>query len=138
MLQTLRTIREEGVHLEIVNLVVPTLNDGERKQREMVRWIVENLGPGVPLHFNRFYPQYQLTGLPPTPVQTLERARAIAVAEGMRYVCIGNVGWHPAESTYCPTCDQLIISRRGVAVLANHIAGGKCGFCGTPIPGIWM
>jgi len=137
VLQTLKTIREEGVHLEVVNLVVPTLNDGEREQREMARWLVENLGPDVPLHFNRFYPQYQLTALPPTPLETLERARAIAMDEGMRYVYIGNVGQHPAESTYCAHCGQLIIHRRGMEVLANHMVGGKCSFCGAPIPGVW-
>jgi len=137
VLQTLRTIREEGVHLEIVNLVVPTLNDGEREQWEMVRWMVENLGPDVPLHFNRFYPQYQLTVLPPTPLETLERARAVAMDEEMHYVYIGNVGRHPTESTYCGHCGRLIIHRRGVAVLTNHIVGGKCAFCGAPIPGVW-
>lgn len=137
VLQTLRTIREEGVHLEIVNLVVPTLNDKETEQQEMVRWIVENLGPLVPLHFNRFLPQYRLTALPPTPLETLERARAIAMDEGMPYVYIGNVGAHPAESTYCGRCHRLIIQRHGVLVLANHIVDGKCAFCGAPIPGVW-
>jgi len=137
VLQTLMTIHEEGVHLEIVNLVVPTLNDGETEQRQMVRWIIKHLGALVPLHFNRFHPQYQLTGLPPTPLATLERARAIAMDEGMHYVYIGNVGEHPAESTYCGHCDRLIIQRRGVAVLANYIVHGKCAFCGAPIPGVW-
>jgi len=137
VLQTLRVVREEGVHLEIVNLVVPTLNDAEGSQREMARWIVKNLGPDVPLHFNRFYPQYQLTGLPSTPLETLERARSVATDEGLHYVYIGNVGRHPAESTYCPSCGQLVIQRRGVAVLAKRIGEGKCSFCGAPIPGIW-
>ncbi len=137
VLQTLRVIREEGVHLEIVNLVVPTLNDGEREHREMARWIVKNLGPDVPLHFNRFYPQYQLTSLPPTPLEALERARAIAMDEGIHYVYIGNVGQHPAENTYCAHCGRLLIHRRGVEVLANYISEGKCPFCGAPIPGVW-
>jgi len=102
VLAGLRVIRESGVHLEIVNLVIPTLNDSPDDLRELARWVVTELGPDVPLHFSRFYPQYRLTNLPPTPVETLEEARSIAMEEGARYVYVGNVPGHPAESTYCP------------------------------------
>jgi len=137
VLEAIKLIHEEGVHLEIVNLVVPTLNDDEGKLREMARWIVENLGPDVPTHFSRFYPEYKLTNLPPTPVETLERARAIAIEEGINYAYVGNVPGHPGNNTYCPACGKVIIARMGFAVMENHIVDGKCEFCGHPIPGVW-
>ncbi len=137
VLETLKIIQEEGIHLEIINLVVPTLNDDEEEIRQMCRWILENLGPDVPLHFTRFYPMYRLKNLPPTPVETLERAREIALEEGLHYVYIGNVPGHPAGNTYCPKCGKLLIKRMGFYVVENHIVDGKCEYCGEPIPGVW-
>jgi len=125
------------VHLEIVNLVVPTLNDDPGELREMARWVVRNLGPDVPLHFDRFFPRYKLTHLPPTPVETLERAQAIARQEGVKYVYIGNVPGHPAMHTYCAHCGEVVIRRKGHALVANHLVKGRCPFCGNPIPGVW-
>ncbi len=74
------------------------------------------LGPDVPLHFSQFHPEYLLKNLPPTPVQTLERAKAIADAEGLHYVYIGNIPGHPAESTYCPKCRRVVVERAGFTV----------------------
>jgi len=137
VLQTMRIIAEEGTHLEIVNLVVPTLNDTDEHFRGLSRWIVEHLGPNVPTHFSRFYPQYKLTQLPSTPVSTLERARQIALDEGIRYVYIGNVPGHPANQTYCAHCGKVLIKRAGFTVLENHIQDGCCPYCGERIPGVW-
>jgi pyruvate formate lyase activating enzyme len=95
------------------------------------------LGPDVPLHFSRFHPQYKLTNLPPTPVETLEQARQIAMSEGVRFVYVGNVGGHDANHTYCPVCGEVLIQRTGFAVIAYHIEAGRCPYCGTPIPGVW-
>ena len=137
VLESIKIIHQEGIWLEIVNLVVPTLNDDEGMLREMARWIVKNLGPDVPVHFSRFYPMYKLTKLPPTPVETLEKARAIAMEEGINYAYIGNVPGHPASHTYCPACGKAIIKRTGFEVTEYHIVDGKCEFCGHPIPGVW-
>ena len=137
VLESIKIIHQEGTWLEIVNLVVPTLNDDEGMLREMARWIVKNLGPDVPVHFSRFYPMYKLTKLPPTPVETLEKARAIAMEEGINYAYIGNVPGHPASHTYCPACGKAIIKRTGFEVTEYHIVDGKCEFCGHPIPGVW-
>jgi pyruvate formate lyase activating enzyme len=137
VLETIATIGGSQAHLEIVNLVVPTLNDELEQLRALARWIVEALGPDVPLHFSRFHPQYKLTNLPPTPVQTLEQARQIAMDEGVRFVYIGNVGGHEANHTYCPVCGKVLIRRTGFAVNAYHIKAGRCAYCGTPIPGVW-
>ena len=137
VLETIKTIHESGTHLEIVNLVVPTLNDDEEELHALSRWVVQELGPDVPLHFSRFYPQWRLTNLPPTPVESLERARQAALDEGVKYAYIGNVPGHPGNNTYCPRCGEIVISRLGFAVQEYHIVDGACEFCGEPIAGVW-
>ena len=117
--------------------MVPTLNDDLGEVRELARWIMENVGPDVPTHFSHFHPQYQLKNLPPTPVETMEQARNIALEEGLHYVYIGNVPGHPGNHTYCPYDGKVIILRKGFAVVENHIVEGKCEYCGNPIPGVW-
>ncbi len=138
VLNTLRIIRESGVWLEIVNLIIPTLNDDMERIREMCIWIRDNLGTDVPLHFSRFFPAFRLTRLPPTPIETLEQARAIALEVGLDFVTIGNVPGHEANSTFCPECGEILIKRSHFDVLANHIEDGECRFCGYQIPGIWV
>ncbi len=136
-LNTLKILKKNNVWLEITNLIVPTLNDDMVKIKEMSLWIHDNLGPDVPVHFSRFQPQYKLNSLYPTPVETLVRARETAMAAGLRYVYLGNVPGDLAENTYCHNCKKAIIRRSGYIVLENDINKGKCGFCGTDIPGIW-
>jgi len=136
VLDSLVTIKQEEVWLEITNLVIPTLNDDVLTIREMCRWIVKNLGPDVPVHFSRFFPQYKLKNLPPTPYETLERARNEALDTGLRYVYLGNIR-SDAENTYCPKCKKILIKREGYQVSMNNIRKGKCRFCWTSVPGIW-
>lgn len=137
VLRTLKIIREEKVWLEIVNLVVPTLNDNPDDTRRMCLWIRENLGKDVPLHFTRFFPAYKLTNLNPTPIETLERAYRIAKDVGLEYVYIGNVPGHKYNSTFCSRCGKNIIQRTHFSTGEQNIKDGKCKFCGNPIPGIW-
>jgi pyruvate formate lyase activating enzyme len=137
VLESIKAVYEEGVHLELPILVVPTLNDDEDEIRGMCRWITNNIGPDVPVHFNRFTPLYKLQNLPTTPVETLERAREIALEEGIHYVYIGNVPGHSANNTYCAHCGKLIIGRVGFSVTEYHLVEGKCEYCGNPIPGVW-
>jgi pyruvate formate lyase activating enzyme len=137
VLHTLRIVRSYRRHLEIVNLMIPTLNDDPKDIREMCIWIKKNLGKDTPLHFNRFFPQYKLTHLPPTPVETLERAYKIAQEEGLEYVYIGNTPGHEMNSTFCPRCKKRIIYRTHFTVSAKEVKDGKCRFCGYPIIGIW-
>jgi pyruvate formate lyase activating enzyme len=137
VLDSLVTIKKTGVWLEIVYLMIPTLNDSPEKIREMSRWIYNTLGPDVPVHYSRFMPDYLLKNLPPTPVSSLETARDISLEEGIRYVYIGNVTGHIAESTYCPFCGKKIVSRRGYIIESMDIVDGDCRFCGKPIAGIW-
>jgi pyruvate formate lyase activating enzyme len=137
VLESLITVKEETVWLEIVNLVVPTFNDDPKMIGQMCQWIKENLGVDTPLHFTRFFPNYKLTHLPPTPVSTLKSAYEIAKSNGLRYVYIGNVPGHIYNSTYCPSCNRTLIHRMHFDVLEMNITNGKCSFCGFPIPGKW-
>jgi pyruvate formate lyase activating enzyme len=137
VLQTLVEVRKQGVWSEIVYLVIPTLNDSDKEFRGLARWIKTELGPGVPLHFTRFHPEYLLKNLPPTPLPTLERAKAICDAEGLEYVYLGNIPGHPAESTRCPKCKRAVVERAGFTVRSLNLDRGKCRFCRHPIPGVW-
>ncbi|NIS81946.1 MAG: AmmeMemoRadiSam system radical SAM enzyme, partial [Anaerolineales bacterium] len=137
VLRAIETIYEMGVHMEIVNLVVPTLNDSFEQLRALTRWLARDLSPDVPLHFSRFHPQYKLMNLPPTPIETLEKAHQIAQEEGIRYAYVGNVPGHPGNNTYCHTCGKPLILRQGFAVYEYHLDGGICEYCGEPIPGVW-
>ncbi len=137
VLATLKELHELGVLTEVVNLVVPGLNDDMREIAGMSKWIYDNLGPDTPLFFTRFAPQYRLGNLPATPIETLEKARKIAMGVGLRYVYLGNVPGHPGENTYCPGCGRMLIHRYGYAILENNIKKGRCVFCGREIPGIW-
>jgi pyruvate formate lyase activating enzyme len=127
----------EGVHLEIVNLVNPTLNDDLDEVRSMCAWIVANLGADVLLHFIRFLPAYKLQRLPLTPVETLEAAAEAADAEGLQYVYIGNCPGHERNSTFCPECGQVVIERVHFCVVDLKLDHGRCPSCGHEIPGIW-
>ena len=138
ILQTLKILKQNGVWVEITNLIVPTLNDNMDTIRKMARWIKSELGAEVPLHFSRFWPQYKLRSLYPTPIETLKEARTLAMEEGLQYVYIGNVPDSSAESTICPRCKNIVIKRIGYRVKEINISDkGICKFCGNNIPGIW-
>ena len=137
ILESLVTMKKMGVWTEIVYLVVPTMNDSEKEFKALSKWIKTNLGPYVPIHFTRFHPQYILKNLPSTPLDTLEKAKAIADAEGLNFVYIGNVPGHPAENTSCPNCKKTLIGRMGFSITEFHIKNGKCSFCDFRIPGIF-
>ncbi|MFA4991743.1 MAG: AmmeMemoRadiSam system radical SAM enzyme [Candidatus Omnitrophota bacterium] len=137
VLNTIKTIKQKGVWLELVNLVVPTYNDTREDFLRMCDWVVENVGPDVPLHFSKFWPTYKLKNLPPTPERSLILARETAMSRGINYVYLGNIPEHDGNNTYCAACGKLIIARSGYAVTENSIIGGKCGFCGNVIPGRW-
>jgi pyruvate formate lyase activating enzyme len=103
----------------------------------MCDWIVENLGPDVPVHFSKFWPTYQLKNLPPTPEESLILARNIAMSKGINYVYIGNIPEHEGNNTYCPICKKLLIERLGYTVTQNYITENNCKFCSSKIPGRW-
>jgi len=137
ILKTLSVLKDEGVWLEITNLVIPSWTDDFAMIKRMCDWLCTNGLSESPLHFSRFIPLYKLTQIPVTPVSTLEKARDIALRAGVKFVYLGNIPGHQAENTYCPQCKKMIVERRGFTILANHIVGNKCSFCGEPIPGVW-
>ncbi|MFB6089963.1 MAG: AmmeMemoRadiSam system radical SAM enzyme [Halobellus sp.] len=125
---------ERDVHVEVTNLIIPGENDDEASIRERMRWLAEEVGRDVPVHVSRFHPDYELRDVPPTPIETLERAMEIAREEGLRYVYCGNVSGHDSESTYCPSCGELVIRRNGFAIEAVDLDDGGCPACGHEIP----
>jgi len=137
VLQTLDVLKDIGIHTEIVVLIVPTLNDAPDETAAMAKWLVAHMGPDVPLHFSRFHPIYRVKNLPPTPVETLDRCRKIAMDAGLRYVYVGNVPFHEGESTYCPSCRKVVIKRVGFRVDASNLKDGACAACSRKIPGVW-
>lgn len=138
VLNSIRQISKSGIHLEIVNLVVPTLNDSEKMMSGLVDWILGEIGPDVPVHFTRFHPDYQLLNLPPTPVATLDRFRNHAMSKGIHYAYVGNVPDHPGNNTYCPQCGKAVIQRNSIFVTGMNLEKGKCKYCGKSIAGVWV
>jgi pyruvate formate lyase activating enzyme len=137
VLRSIRQVARAKVHLELVNLVVPTLNDSPAMLTELSKWVAGEIGPDVPLHFTRFHPDYQLMNLADTPVATLERARETAMKQGLHFVYVGNVPGHPGNHTYCPGCGRTVIERDGLFVTGQRMKDGQCGACGRAIPGVW-
>jgi pyruvate formate lyase activating enzyme len=127
---------ETNVWFELTNLMIPTLNDAPEETRKLCEWILQNLGPDVPLHFTAFHPDFKLRDKPRTPPETLHQARAIAKEAGLRYVYKGNIH-SEAANTSCPQCGQLLIRRNWHTVRENNLHEGRCPKCALDIPGRW-
>lgn len=140
VLDSIVTMKQHGMHVELTNLIIPTNNDDIKEIGRMCKWIVENAGKDTPLHFSRFHPDYRMRNLPPTPLKTLDQARETALEQGLEYVYIGNVPSDDANSTYCPNCKTRIINRLGYRVVDFKINRGtsRCEICGTHINGEWI
>ena len=137
VLEAMKTIRGQGRQLEVIVLVIPTLSDDMGKIKWFAGWVRDSLGAETPMHFSRFWPAYRLRNLPQTPIGTLERARALALSEGLKYVYIGNLPGHEAANTYCSRCKKVVLRRVGFRVVENSLKGGSCRFCGAGVPGRW-
>lgn len=138
VLDTLKLIKEKtGTWLEITNLIIPTKNDDMKEIAGMCRWIRDNLGDTVPVHFTAFYPQYRMQNLPATPPATLERAAKTGKETGLKFVYQGNVMTSDGENTYCPECGKLLVERLGFSVTQFNIIKGRCKNCNKVVPGVW-
>lgn len=137
VLETLKRLKQEGIHVEITCPIIPSKNDNLSIIKEMCLWVKRELGTDTPMHFSRFYPLHKLKRLPPTPVAMLDKARAIAMSSGLEYVYIGRVPGHEGWNTFCPRCKKMVIQRTGYMITEMHLKQGKCRYCGKPIPGIW-
>jgi pyruvate formate lyase activating enzyme len=139
VLDTLEYVcKETDVWVEITTLLIPGWNDSEGELQEMTAWVVEKLGPHVPMHFTAFHPDWKLQDAPPTPPSTLLRAREIAMANGVRYAYVGNVHDKSASSTYCHACQELLIGRDWYELSEWAIAPpGRCAACGSVVSGVF-
>jgi pyruvate formate lyase activating enzyme len=142
VLKALELAMEMGVWVEVTNLLIPGLNDSVSQVNDLVVWVRDHMGAGVPLHFSRFSPRYEMQNLPPTPPDTLERARQQALDLGMSFVYVGNLRSAEGENTRCPNTacphrSQPLVSRAGYRILENRLVDGCCPACGTAVPGVW-
>ena len=137
VLDTLLLLKNETpVWFEITNLMIPDLNDDPEETKKLANWILDHLGPDVPLHFTAFHPDFKLQDKPPTPPETLHRARRIALEAGLHYVYEGNIVTE-AGATFCPNCKLRLIRRSWHQVEENLLNDGKCPKCRCVIPGVW-
>jgi pyruvate formate lyase activating enzyme len=139
VLDTLKYIKHEtDCWLETTTLIIPGENDSEKELTEMCEWVVENLGPDMPMHFSAFHPDFKMMDVPSTPPSTLTMARDIAMKAGVRYAYVGNVHNRDADSTWCHQCGELLIERDWYELGKwNLNAEGCCKSCGTKVAGVF-
>lgn len=139
VLETLVYIKQQtSVWLELTTLLIPGHNDSDAEISAMCQWVVNELGPDVPMHFTAFHPDWKMRDVPPTPVETLTRARQIAIDLGVRYAYTGNVHDPAGGSTYCHHCGQCLIGRDWYVLSTWHLdAKGCCDQCGTVCAGVF-
>ena len=143
VLETLKYLKHEtDVWFEITNLMIPGENDSDAEIEEMTAWVMDNLGPDVPMHFSAFHPDWKMTDKLNTPLETVVRARKIAMKNGIRYAYTGNVHDTEGDATTCHDCGELLICRDwyelghwNVKVGGNYT--GNCGHCGAALPGVF-
>ena len=134
---TLKLMKTLGIFIEVTTLIVPGLNDDPAELKNLAAFIAQDLGVATPWHISRFHPTYKLTGSPPTPIKTLITAREIGLKAGLRYVYTGNVPGNAAENTFCHSCGEMVIERRGFQVAKLGVKDGQCGQCGARVDGVW-
>jgi pyruvate formate lyase activating enzyme len=136
VLRSIRTMKESGVWVEVTTLLIPGINDSREELEDLAKFLAD-LGPDIPWHISRFHPTYRLTHVPPTPAETIHRAREIGYEMGLKYVYTGNLPGDKGEKTWCHECEGLLIDRTGFMVRENRIKNGLCPQCGANIPGVW-
>jgi pyruvate formate lyase activating enzyme len=138
VLETIRKLRDAGIWVEVVTLLVPGFNDSNEELKDIAEFLV-SVSPNIPWHLTAFHQDYRMTDPVPTPSYTLQRAAAIGSSAGLRFVYAGNLPGQTGtlENTYCPSCHMLLIERRGFRVLSNTLDRGTCPGCSSQIPGVW-
>lgn len=136
VLDTIHSMKALNIWVEITTLLIPELNDSQDDLTALARFI-HKCDPGIPWHISRFHPTYKMTDRPPTPVDSIQKARQIGLEVGLKYVYTGNVPGEEGESTYCYHCNARLIHRWGFEVTANRLVNGKCPECGVTIDGVW-
>lgn len=138
VLDNLKKIKKLGWWLEVTTLIIPEINDQENELKELTEFIYQELGKEVPWHISRFHPAYKMKDHYPTGMQTLENAYEIGKITGLEYIYLGNVPGHQSENTLCPTCNNLVIERRGFTTNKQNLKNGFCYHCGTKIAGMGL
>jgi pyruvate formate lyase activating enzyme len=129
-------VHDTDVWVETTTLLIPGRNDSDAELDDMTRWVVEHLGPDVPMHFTAFHPDFKMLDVPSTPASTLQRAREIARRNGVHYAYTGNVRDRTGGSTFCASCGALVIERDGYTLGTYRLTDdGRCQACGAQIPG---
>lgn len=137
VLETLKTLKESNVWLEITNLLIPGINDNNEMIENMCQWLVDNGFETTPLHFSRFHPHYKMNDLPATPYITIKNAIETALKKGLKYVYSGNVWNDEYEKTFCPNCGKILIDRQGFEVGNISIKNNKCKYCDYKVHGVF-
>ena len=135
VLDTIEFFVSNNIWIEVTTLLIPTVNDDEKQLRSIAKFLVK-LSPDIPWHITRFHPDYKFTHVPPTPIESIKKAREIGFEEGLRYVYSGNIWGDPGENTYCPNCKNLLIERYGFSSRVVGLENGKCKKCGESIKGV--
>lgn len=134
ILDAMKAMKRLGIWLEVTTLVIPGVNDDDGELKDAADFVATELGVDTPWHISRFFPAYKMTDVPPTPLETLNRAREISLEAGLHYVYVGNVPGE--ENTTCHKCGRLLIRRVGFCIVENHVSDGRCPDCGTPVAGV--
>ncbi len=129
--------KETNVWFEITNLVIPDENDSTKDIERLSEWVVDNLGDNVPVHFSAFHPAFKMLEYPPTPPETVKKAREIAISKGIKYVYTGNILDEEGVNTYCKSCGRLLISRKWPGQVVLYMENGICPGCGTVCDGVF-
>jgi pyruvate formate lyase activating enzyme len=137
VLENIEYMRALGIWVEITTLVIPGYNDSDDELKNIAKWIFKT-DKAMPWHISAFHPAYKLTDAPPTPAKTLERASAIGLSAGLKYVYTGNIAGLSSESTYCPGCKKLLIERYVFTIKKNVVKDSKCPYCSVVIDGVWL
>jgi pyruvate formate lyase activating enzyme len=133
--EALKEMKVQGIHIELTNLVIPKIGDDMNRLKDMAKWVKDYLGKDTPFHLLRFHPDYKMTTVPATPVETLERAYMTCKEVGLNYAYLGNVPGHPSENTYCPNCNEAVIKRYSFEITRwNLTRDMRCPVCGQYIP----
>lgn len=138
VLDAIRIMKSLPIWLELTTLIIPGINDDPAELRELVGFIVKELGPDTPWHISRFFPSHRMTDRPPTPIDTLRRTREIAREEGLHHVYIGNAVEPEGQDTLCPSCGRILIHRTDLGTVTNFIDNGACPDCGKSVAGVGM
>ncbi len=133
VLDTCQLAKEFGIHIELTYLMIPTQNDDPEELKNFSKWVADDLGTDVPIHFSRFHPDFKFKKVPGTPMESLHMAYRTAKAEGLKFVYLGNVSHCDEENTYCPECGTLAMERLGLRLTSNKVKDGKCGQCGADL-----